>query len=118
MAAKKTVVKKAVVEKEIEVVIDPVVEAQNLLLEIEQAEQDIEDIIAQDMIRAKVEHAAVIANNLKKSNHKRQTDIHMATKAVQLAQDTLKQVKVGPIVGRYKVIIDLMYGFDKEDSGI
>jgi hypothetical protein len=123
MATKKSVkVTEEVTEEVIETVVettedavDPVIEAQNLLLEIDQAEQDIADVIAADMVRAEIEHKAIIAKNLKESNRKRDMDIHMASKSIKLAEDTLKQAKNGLLTGRYLSLVKMMYELEKED---
>ena len=106
MAVKKTPVKKTLVKKSD---VDPILEAQNLVLEVEQAEQDIKDEITKDMIRANAEHAAIMKKNTQNANQKRGMDIHMANKAIEFAQDTLRVAKNGQLDGRHKDLIDLMY---------
>lgn len=115
---RKTTVKatKKEVEVKPEVVLDPVVEAKNLLLEIEQAEQDIKDEIQRDMVRAEQEHRAILVRNSKIAADKKYMDIHMSKKLIKLADECMRQCKTGIVGGRYKVLIDLMYSFAKEDS--
>lgn len=103
----KAVPRKAV--KPIEVV-DPVLEAENLLLEIEQAKQDIKDDIANDMIRAKAEHAAIVKKNAKNAFNQRYNDIDMAKKLCGMANECLRRSKVGVVDGVYKELLDFVKG--------
>jgi len=98
------------------VALDPVVEAQNLLLEIEQAHQDIADDKAADMVRAVAEQAAIMKANTKRSNDIRGMNIHMAGQAIKLSEELVKQCKCGEVVGRYKQLLDLMFSFLEEDK--
>lgn len=108
--------RKKVVEKKVVVELDPVIEAQNLLLEIEQAEQDIKDEVERDMVRAEIEHKAIIKKNARESAAKRYDNIDAAKKLIKLSEECVRQAKVGHIDGRYKIMLDLMYGFIKEDQ--
>lgn len=108
--------RKKTVEKKIEVALDPVVEAQNLLLEIEQAEQDIKDEIDRDMVRAEIEHKAILKRNARLCSFARHENIALSNKLISLSKECLRQAKVGSISGRYKMMIDLMKGFCKEDQ--
>ena len=103
-------------KKSTKVALDPVVEAQNLLLEIEQANQDIADDLERDMLRAVVEQEAVMKENLKKANAIRYTNIHMANIGITMCKDLVIQCKNGLLSDRNKELLDLMYKFDKEDG--
>tara|TARA_R110000744_G_scaffold113959_1_gene213184 strand:- start:719 stop:1039 length:321 start_codon:yes stop_codon:yes gene_type:complete len=102
--------------KKIKEVADPVEEAKNLLLEIEQVEEDIATEREAEMVRAVAENKAIMAKNAKAASNKKYMDIHMAKKLVSLSSQLVGRCTNGGINGRFKQLLDLMYKYEKEDN--
>lgn len=102
--------------KKIKEVVDPVEAAKNLLLEIEQAEEDIAIELEAEMVRAVAENKAIMVKNAKASSAKKYMDVYVAKKLVSMSSELVGRCTNGGVVGRHKELLDLMYKYEKEDN--